>query len=52
MLGSADWYLIAANSEQPIGPNFQGQAVQGEWLFLDCLILDYGTDRLPRNVGN
>jgi hypothetical protein len=40
--------IVTDVSGQPIGPIFKSQAVQ----YLDCLILEDGTDRLSRNVGN
>jgi hypothetical protein len=41
MLRSVEWYLVINVSGQPVGH-----------IFLKCLTLENGTDRLSRNVGN
>jgi len=46
MLRSADCLLNAGVSGQPIGPIFNCQAV-----FLHCLTLEDGNDKMSRNVG-
>jgi hypothetical protein len=48
-LHSVEWQLITDISRQPIGPILSDETWQKDF-FLDCLTLEYGTDRLSRNV--
>jgi len=64
MLRSVDWQLNTDVSELSIDPIFKDQAVQDGTdalsrndtnqilIFLGCLNLEDGTDRLYRNIGN
>jgi hypothetical protein len=51
ILRSVQLWLVTDVSKRSIGRIFKNQAVEEEF-FLGCLILEDGTDRLYRNVGN
>ena len=43
-----DWRFVTYDSGYPLGSTFKSQAV----FFVECLSYEYGTEMLPRNVGN
>jgi hypothetical protein len=47
MLRSVDWYLFTGVLGQTISPFLKDQSV-----FMDCLTIKEGKDRLARNVNN